>query len=140
MIGVTFNNVHSSTIDGLNYIKSNTFVIPESKDQYVEIPFMDSSYLIPDGTKKDIEIPVEFTLSATNMGELYVRFVQVRDWLHTEKRENLSFDDIPGVIFTGKVIGNVVLQHVDNFQGNVSEFTVTFRCSPDITQGGDGNG
>ena len=129
MNGVTFNGQHSSSINGLTYITSSRFIIPENKDTYVDVPGRDGALLIPDSSKKDIEIPVQFTLEGNNVANLFAKFLQVSNWLETEERAQLKFDDLPGYYWNAKAYASIPLEQIENFE-EVAEFTVLFRCEP----------
>lgn len=127
--GVTFNGIHNSTIDGLVYVSSSRFMLPENKDEYIDIPYSDKSILIPDNSKRDIQIPVNFTLVAKNRVDLFEKFIQIAGWLDVPDKAPLIFDDVPNYYYNGKPISNVVFEEVAEFE-EIAEFTVTFRCDP----------
>lgn len=129
MNGITFNGVHNSTIDGLNYISSSRFIMPENRDTYKDIPYCNSSILIPDKSKKDIEIPVNFTLKADNVEDLFTRFLQIIEWLDTIDRAPLIFDDVPSYYYNAKAYTNVSFEQIADFE-EIADFTIVFRCEP----------
>lgn len=129
MNGITFNGVHNSKIDGLNYISSSRFIMPENRDTYKDIPYCDSSILIPDKSKKDIEIPVDFTLKADNVEDLFTRFLQIIEWLDTIDRAPLIFDDVPSYYYNAKAYTNVTFEQIADFE-EIADFTIVFRCEP----------
>lgn len=116
-------------INGLVYISSSRFILPENRDEYREIPFRDGSILIPDKSKRDIEIPVNFTLQASSVEDLFSKFIQIGEWLNTDNRAPLIFDDVPGYYYNAKAISSLTFEQVEDFE-EVAEFTVVFRCDP----------
>lgn len=58
-MGLIFNEMHSSG-HGLELLESSRPLLAEPKDQFVEIPLMSGSYLIPDASLRDIEVTATF--------------------------------------------------------------------------------
>lgn len=127
--GITFNGIHSSTIDGLVYISSNRFMLPENRDVYIDIPYRDGSILISDNSKRDIEIPVNFTLKANDIADLFEKFIKIAGWLDVPDKAPLIFDDVPNYFYNGKPISNIPFEQISDFE-EVVEFTIVFRCEP----------
>lgn len=126
MNGLIFNGTHSSAFN-LAIAKDGVRrpLLPETRDIYIDIPHKDGSILIPDKSKKDIIVEVDFILmSKTN---LYVEARRVGAWLYTDDRAPLIFDDDPTFTYFGKVEGNIIL---DDIVKQLGKFTVKFRCLP----------
>lgn len=130
MKGITFNGQHNSMINGLMYVSSNRFIMPENRDIYIDVPHRSGSILIPDASKKDIEIPVSFTLQSVDMQDLFIKFMQISNWLNTKERAPLIFDDVPTYFWNAKAYTNITFEQIAEFE-EIAEFTVTFRCEPD---------
>lgn len=134
MNGVTFNGVHSSTFDGLMYVRARRPLIAENKDVYIDMPHKDGSILIPDKSKKDILVEVDFSLVRSNVEDLFNTGLQIGAWLSTDDRAPLIFDDVPSYTYSGKVISSLTLEQLVDFD-EIADFTVVFRCLPEAVTG-----
>ena len=122
-MGLTFNNKHTSEL-GLN-IKSYRPIKTEVNDIYLDIPGRAGSILVP-GKPRDRFIPVEFGLLASSKSNLRAKTWEIANWLTTEGRENLIYDDELDKIYKAKVEGRVDLEQLFV----LGKFVVTFRCDP----------
>lgn len=125
--GLTFNGAHCTSKNVHMINNPNIPLLPEIKDEYVEMPYKDGSVLIPDNTVRDIFITVEFLLTPPRGTNPYIAAVQLQSWLLTKGRVPLIFDFMPGYEYSAKVVGGV---ESINKIAETGTFTVTFRCLP----------
>lgn len=123
--GIRFNNRHSKEFH-LAILSSKRPLLPETKDEYIDIPEGNGSILIPDSSAKDVTVSVEFLLATPTGGNVYVIAREIGTWLWTNTRTNLVFDDDPTYIYQAKVTGEIILEKIIEF----GQFTVEFRCKP----------
>lgn len=123
MSGLTFNGVHSSLFK-LAILKTSRPLLPENKDKYIDVPHKDGSLLVPDNSKKDVTIEVEFLIKDSE--NIYRDARNIAAWLSTVERKKLIFDDDLNHAYIGKVINNIELEKVVRF----GKFSVQFRCLP----------
>lgn len=124
-----FNNVHSSSFAGLLFVRARRPLVAENKDVYIDMPHRDGSVLIPDKSKKDILVEVDFSLVRSNVEDLFNTARQIGAWLSTDDRAPLIFDDDPFYTYSGKVISSLTLEQLIDFD-EIADFTVVFRCLP----------
>lgn len=134
MNGIRFNSVHSSAFDGLLYVRARRPLIPENKDVYIDMPHKDGSVLIPDKSKKDILVEVDFSLARSSVADLFNTARQIGAWLSTDDRAPLIFDDDPTYTYSGKVTSSLTLDQLIDFD-EIADFTVVFRCLPKAVTG-----
>lgn len=120
---VIFNGVSSSSV-GLAVLATRRPIMPENKDEYIDLPLKSGSHLVKDNSKRDIMVEVDFLLKPTNNVMAAARAVGA--WLDTHDRAPLIFSDDPIFTYTGKVTGNVDLEKIVS----MGKFTVTWRCLP----------
>lgn len=123
--GLTFNNIHSSTFN-LTIVDVSRPIFPELKDTYVDIPNKDGSVLIPDNSKKDVNVSVVFVVEPLPKETLMQTARKIGNWLYTEKRAPLIFDDDKEYVYGAKVSESIDLEQIV-YHGR---FTVNFRCLP----------
>ncbi len=122
-MGLTFNSKHTDEL-GLNS-KSYRPIKTEVNDIYLDIPGRAGSVLVP-GKPRDRFIPVEFGLLASSKSNLRAKTWEIANWLTTDGRANLVFDDEPDKIYKAKVEGRVDLEQLFV----LGRYMVTFRCDP----------
>lgn len=120
--GMSFNGRHCSSLN-LAMLDSRRPLLAENKDSYIEIPF-GKTILIPDNSKKDTIIEVDFLLKPRTGVNIYDDIRLIVKWLDTNERVNLVFDDDPAYVYKAKVTGGVDLSRV----AKARTFTVSFRC------------
>ena len=125
--GLTFNDKHCSVL-GLIMDDSRRPVLPESRDNYKEVPHRDSSVLIPDPSIADVFVEVDFTLVEDTTTSLRAKARLIGAWLSTLERKPLIFDDDPTYIYQAKLVSGLTIDQITDFD-NIGEFTVIFRCS-----------
>jgi predicted phage tail component-like protein len=108
-------------------------ILPESNDNYVQIPGRRGSILYPQGPH-DRYIELVCAYVGEDLPDIRVKAREIAAWLYTEDREILSFDDEPGIYYRGKLTGEVGLEHI----GKMAQFTLVFRCEP-FVYGGEEN-
>lgn len=123
--GVTFNGVHCSAV-GLEVMDSRRPLFAESKDEYIDVPHKNGSVHIPDNSKRDIEIEIDFFLDKVQGKTFHEACRAVGDWLNTIQRQDLIFDDDPSFVYHGKPVGRVDKERIAEY----GTFTVVFRCLP----------
>lgn len=126
--GLYFNGKHSFNDLKLKARIISRPILPSSKDQYVEIPGRAGSILFPD-TLADRMITIEFTFLEKNIVNIREKTHVIANWLYTEDREPIVFDDEPQYTYTGKVVNQIDLEEV----AVRGRFNVTFRCLPFVT-------
>lgn len=131
MKGLTFNGRHSSELN-LILGKPRRPLLPENRDTYIDVPFRNGSILAPDNSKKDIEVECPFTLEVPSNSTMYDEARKIARWLSTENRVPLIFDDDPNYYYNAKVISNIILDELEEFEEYLADFTVVFRCEPEM--------
>lgn len=123
-IGLLFDGVHS---DDLNLMITDISrpLFHDLKDEYIDIPHKDGSVLIPDNSRKDVNVSVTIKLIPTTKN-IMNEARNVGNWLYKEERKPLIFDDDPDYVYGAKVSNMIELDHIV-YHG---EFTVMFRCLP----------
>lgn len=135
LYGLSFAGEHCSDY-GLTMLKAQRPIMAENNDKYIEIPLRSSSFLHEDNSRKDIIIPVLFSLPKNSRAELYAAARAVGSWLDTSGWQPLVFDDDSGVYYLAKAVSDVTLDQLEEFE-EIAEFTVQFRCNPEVqTVGG----
>lgn len=125
-MGITFNGVHCSTV-GLDVIDKRRPIMAESKDVYIDIPGRNGSIHIPDDTRKDIYIEIDFELESPKNISFDQSCRLVGQYFTTELRAPLIFDVDPGYYYTAKVEEGIsTIEQISKY----GIFTVTFRCEP----------
>ncbi|RHW38698.1 hypothetical protein D1B33_07440 [Lysinibacillus yapensis] len=126
--GVTFNNKHCSALE-LELLESSRPLLAENKDTFEELPHLSGSILIPDNSKRDIEVTATFLLS-TLAGESFNDACRrIAAWLNVTTWSRLIFDDDPNYYYQAKPIGMIDREQITRNDG---QFTVTFRCHPEM--------
>lgn len=120
---VTFNNRHCSQLR-LKVLDYRIPLLAENRDTYIDVPFRNSSILVPDNSKRDLNIEVDFLLKPHDNTNIYDDVRAVALWLSTSDWAPMVFDDDPNHTYTAKVTGGVNLDRT----GKARHFTVTFRC------------
>lgn len=126
--GLFFNGKHSFNDLKLKARIISRPILPASKDRYVEIPGRAGSILFPD-TLADRMITIEFTFLEKNIVDIREKTHEIANWLYTEDRVPIVFDDEPQYTYTGKVVNQIDLEEV----AVRGRFNVNFRCLPFIT-------
>lgn len=126
--GLFFNGKHSYNDLKLKARIISRPILPNSKDQYVEIPGRAGSILFPD-TLSDRMITIEFTFLEKNIVDIREKTHEIANWLYATDRQGIVFDDEPQYIYTGKVVNQIDLEEV----AVRGRFNVTFRCLPFVT-------
>ena len=129
MKGIRFNGIHNTSFTGLCFITSRRPLLPETKDTYIDVPGRSGSILIPDKSFRDVYVEVDFTLNASSSSQLISTAQEIANWLITDKRAPLIFDDYPGYYYNAKAESGVTLEQLLDFE-EIAEFTVAFRCEP----------
>lgn len=122
---VTFNGKHCSELN-LEVTNTKRPLFAETKDQFVDIPFLDGSFLLPDKSKRDINVEVSFLLNPVQGKSFYDRCRDIAAWLSTDNWSRLIFDDDPNYYYQAKVVSEIGVEQIVQF----GEFTVVFRCKP----------
>lgn len=120
---VTFNGKRSDSL-GLAVLTTSRPLLPENKDEYVEMPCFDGTILIPDKSKRDIVVTIEFLVRPSS--NLFDVCRSVAAWLDTDDRAPLIFQDDPSFAYQAKVSGNVEMEKI----ARMGKFEVQFRCLP----------
>lgn len=123
--GVTFNNAHCSSV-GLEVLDSRRPLFAETRDEYVDIPYSDGSVHIPDNSKRDLEVEVDFFLNDVPGKSFHDACRDVAAWLDTIERQRLIFDDDPNYYYEAKPSGKIDRERIAEY----GMFTVVFRCHP----------
>jgi len=128
IMGLRFNEIHSNSL-GLELLESSRPLLAETKDQFVEIPLMSGSYLIPDDSLKDIEVTATFYLESYRYETFNTACRRIADWLYVTTWCELIFDDDQGYYYKAKPVGLITREQITKNNG---QFTVTFRCHPQM--------
>lgn len=123
--GVIFNGLHCSKVH-LAMLDSRRPLLAETKDTYIDIPFKSGSILVPDNSKLDVMVEVDFLLKPRANVNVYDDCRAIAEWLTTTERKPLIFDDDSGYYYNAKVTGNVDTERIVKAR----TFTVVFRCEP----------
>lgn len=125
-MGITFNGVHCQTV-GLDVIDKRRPIMAESKDVYIDIPGRSGSIHIPDDSRKDIMIEIDFELESKKGKSFDQSCREVGAYFTTETRERLIFDTDPNYYYMAKVEGGIpTIEQISMF----GIFTIEFRCEP----------
>lgn len=125
--GLIFNGDHCSQY-GLEIAQTKRPLLGEFKDTYIDVPFREGAVLVYDNTKRDITVEVEFILEPIAGKTYFDACRDIANWLTTERRAILVFDDDPQFAYRAKAIGNVDRERIAQY----GQFTVQFRCEPDM--------
>jgi len=123
--GLRFRNSHSYINFGLTMLSKKRIVLPESADEYIDIPGRDGSILFPGALKDRIE-EIEFTMPSNTLPELRKLSRRVAAWLYSPMWEALIFDDEPDLYYMAKVANQLDLEQTVA----VGRFSVQFRYNP----------
>jgi len=123
--GLKYKNIHSYNDIGLVMLSKNRVLLPETADEYVDIPGRDGSILFA-GAMKDRTIEVEFSALANTLPELRILARRIAAWLYSATRQALVFDDEPGLYYMARVSNQLDLEQT----AALGKFTVDFRCEP----------
>lgn len=126
--GLTFDGVHCSAFD-LTMTSAPRPIMAKNRNQSIEMPKANGSLLIRDGSRKDILITVTFTLPKKTREELMIAGYTIGEWLQTDGRKALLFDDYPTKYYEATADAEIVLNPVQDFE-EIGEFTVQFLCDP----------
>lgn len=126
--GLTFNNKHCSIL-GLELLESSRPLLAETKDTFVDIPHKSGSILISDKSLRDIEVTATFYLEAFMGENFHDACRRISEWLHVDDWKQLIFDDDPNYYYQAKPIGSIEREQIARNNG---QFTVTFRCHPQM--------
>ena len=129
-MGLIFNEEHSGA-HGLELLESSRPLLAETKDQFIEIPLMSGSYLIPDDSLKDIEVTATFYMESFRSETFNDACRRIAEWLHVTTWCELIFDDDPGYYYKAKPVGLITKEQITMNNG---QFTVTFRCHPQMIE------
>lgn len=124
---MTFKGIHSSSL-GLIMRSINRPILPLVQDEYVDVPGRNGSILFP-GSLSDRFIEIQFSFVEKSIPDLREKAHQIADWLYSEDREPIIFDDEPQYTYMGKVANQVDLEQI----ARAGTFVVTFRCLPYVT-------
>lgn len=125
-MGITFNDVHCKMV-GLDVIDKRRPIMPESKDVYIDIPGRNGSIHIPDDSRKDIIIEIDFELEAPKNISFDQACRLVGQYFTTDLRARLIFDEDPGYYYMAKVEGGIpTIEQIARY----GIFTIEFRCEP----------
>lgn len=122
--GLEFNGSHSSDLN-LMMTSVSRPLFANLKDSYIDIPHKDGSILIEDNSRTDIEINVTFILMPST-NNIMNEARNIGNWLYSQQREPLVFDDDPDYVYGAKVSSQIDLEQIV-YHGR---FDVTFRCLP----------
>lgn len=124
--GMKFNDLHCTSLN-LFMLDSRRPMLAENKDTYIEIPF-GKTLLIPDNSKKDVIVEVDFLLKPRNGANVFDDIRNISAWLDTNERQKLIFDDDPNYYYEAKVTGNIDTERI----AKARTFTVSFRCDAEM--------
>lgn len=125
--GITFNGRHSRDFH-LAILSSKRPILPETKDEYIDIPAGNGSILIADSSAQDVVVSIDFLIKPPDQANMYQLARNIGQWLWTTNRMPLVFDDDPSYSYQAKVTGEITLEKIIDF----GKFTVDFRCKPPI--------
>lgn len=128
--GLTFNGVHCESI-GLDLLESSRPILAENKDVFEELPFVQGSILISDGTLKDIEVTATFSMESYKNENFSDACRRVADWLNVTEWKRLIFDDDAAFYYQAKPVGQIDREQIVR---NLGQFTVRFRCHPQMKE------
>jgi len=136
-LGYTFNNTHSINDHGVRMLVEgmSTQILPARRDQFVEMPGMDGSYLFP-GPLSDRIITRKCVVNESSPMALRTKARQIAAWLNTSTWAQLIFDDEPDVYYLAKVVNEIEEEQIIS----LGAFAVQWRCSPlaigtEVTEG-----
>ncbi|MGN0107230.1 MAG: phage tail domain-containing protein [Hominilimicola sp.] len=139
--GFKFKDHHSSEFDVTVRTKSRP-IRPEAKNFTVDLPCRDGEYDFslsnPDGREHFYERTFVVTLSlyAQSLTKMQRKLMELSRWL--TGRGNLIFDDIPLVVWHGKITDEII--YMPEHDGRKAVLEVSFRVKPfgSCTFGTDG--
>ncbi len=124
--GFSFDGRHSNDF-GIVMKSESRPIIPSVDDRHITVPGRSGSILFP-GALQDIEHTIKCAHIESSLEALREKSLRLADWLCTKERAILSFDDIPGKYYRGKVVGVVDPEQLATAQ----QFELTFRCEPHV--------
>ena len=124
---LTFKNIHC-TIVGLEVMDVELPLFGEISDSFVKLPNVSGDFVIGDSTESDIEIRVQFLMTPSASQNYHDARMVVREYLKSEYKERLIFDEYPTYAYMAKFTGSDVTDRIVN----EGMFWATFRCSPDM--------
>ncbi len=129
--GFKFNGRHSSEFDVTVRTKSRP-IRPEAKRFTIDLPSRDGEYdfSLSNPQKRehfyDRTFIVTLSLYAENLMKMQNKLMEVSQWL--TGRGELVFDDIPSVIWRGKIVDEII--YMPEHDGRKAVLEVSFRVEP----------
>lgn len=129
--GFTFNNRHSSEFSVTVRTKSRS-VTPSAKSFAVNLPYRDGEYDFSSSNSRGREhynnrvFAITVTVTADNLGELQSKIGSLSRWLHGSGE--LIFDDIPLIIWHGKIADEII--YMPEHGGKTAVMEVSFSAQP----------
>ena len=129
--GFKFNGRHSSEFDVTVRTKSRP-IRPEAKSFTIDLPSRDGEYdfSLSNPQKRehfyDRTFIVTLSLYAENLMKMQNKLMEISKWL--TGRGTLIFDDIPSVIWNGKITDEII--YMPEHDGRKAVLEVSFRVQP----------
>ncbi|MDY3971597.1 MAG: phage tail family protein [Clostridia bacterium] len=129
--GFKFNGHHSSEFDVTVRTKSRP-IRPEAKSFTIDLPSRDGEYdfSLSNPQKRehfhDRTFIVTLSLYAENLMKMQNKLMEISKWL--TGRGTLIFDDIPSVIWNGKITDEII--YMPEHDGRKAVLEVSFRVQP----------
>lgn len=129
--GFKFNNHHSNEY-GVTVRTKSRPIRPSVKTFYSDSPYCDGEYDFTEanGDKREHYnsrvFTVSLSLTANNLTELQGKISKISLWLGG--KGELVFDDIPHIVWRGRVTDEVI--YMPNHGGTTAMMEVSFRVSP----------
>ncbi len=129
--GFTFKDIHSSKY-GLTVRTKSRPIVPPRKSFTVSLPYRDGEYDFSEANEQQREhyanrnFQLLLTLTADNLDELQDKTGRLSKWLHGSG--DMIFDDIPLIIWRGKIIDEII--YMPEHGGRSATMEITFSAEP----------
>ena len=120
----TFNGAHAST-KYIKAIRTQRPLVAERKHTFVDIPFLDGSFLLSDKARNDIVITVECLLNIPTDTSIFDVGRTLTTWFNLDNWSTLIFDDDPNYKYDAIVTNTITVEDIKK-----PEIVIEFRCKP----------
>lgn len=118
----------SASSFGLRVKSKSRPILPDIRQEYVEVAKRDGSYDFSGGELEDRLIEIDCAFIETNVGDLRYKARQLAKWLYGTKNDKgrLIFTDEPDLFYNAKLNNKIDIEQTIT----MGEFTLAFRCDP----------
>lgn len=118
----------SASSFGLRVKSKSRPILPDIRQEYVEVAKRDGSYDFSGGELEDRLIEIDCAFIETSTGNLRYKARQLAQWLYGTKNDKgrLIFTDEPDLFYNAKLNNKIDIEQTIT----MGEFTLSFRCDP----------